>query len=73
MNEVTFGELETQRAELLPARETLYTSIEAFFFDIGVDLDAALVEATNTSQALNVIAEDSSAVSEAAQTVNVEQ
>ena len=68
MNEVTFGELETQRAELLPARETLYTSIEAYF-----DFTAALVEASNASQALNVLTEDSAAYSEAVQDINVEQ
>lgn len=68
MNDVTFGELETQRAELLPARETLYTSIEAYF-----DFTAALVEASNASQALNVLAEDSSAYSEAVQDINIEQ
>ncbi len=68
MNEVTFGELEVQRAELLPARETLYTSIEAYF-----DFTAALVEASNSSQALNVLTEDSDAYSEAVQTINVEQ
>lgn len=68
MNDVTFQELEGQRAELLPARETLYTSIEAYF-----DFTAALIEASNASQALNVLAEDSSATSEAVQTINVQQ
>lgn len=68
MNEVTIGELEAQRAELLPARETLYTSIEAYF-----DFTAALVEATNASQALNVLTEDSAAYSEAVQEINIEQ
>lgn len=66
MNEVTIGELEAQRAQLLPARETLYTSID-------FDLTAALVEATNVSQALNVLAEDSSAYSEALQDISIDQ
>lgn len=70
MNDVTFGELEAQRAELLPARETLFslTYVEAV-----LNLNAALVEATNSSQALNVLTEDSAAYSAALQGINIEQ
>lgn len=68
MNEVTIGELEAQRAELLPARETLTTSIDAW-----LDLNAAFVEASNVSQAINVLAKDSAAYSEAVQEIDIEQ
>jgi hypothetical protein len=70
MNEFTFDELEAQRAELLPARETLFT---LNVFELDFDVNAALVEATNTSQAINAVTEDSAAYSAALQDINIEQ
>lgn len=71
MNEVTFDELGTQRAELLPARETLYMN----GLDILADVQATLaaVSADNVSQAVNAVAVDSSAESYADQYINVSQ
>jgi hypothetical protein len=72
MNEMTSGELGAQRAELLPARETLYS---ALLVDILADLDAnlAAVSAENVSQAVNAVTENSSAESYADQDINVSQ
>jgi hypothetical protein len=70
MNEVTFDELGAQRAELLPARETLWT---ANVFDISVYANLAAVSAENVSQAVNAATEDSVAESYADQYINVTQ
>lgn len=71
MNEVTFGELGTQRAELLPARETLYMK----GLDVLIDVQATLaaVSAENVSQAVNAVTENSAADSYADQYINVSQ
>lgn len=71
MNEVTFGELGTQRAELLPARETLYMNGLDVFIDVQATL--AAVSAENVSQAVNAVTENSSAESYADQYINVSQ
>lgn len=61
MKDVTLSELEAQHAELLPARETLY------------NLNLAEVFAANSSTALNIVTEDSEAVSTALQGIFVVQ
>lgn len=61
MMELSISELGDQRAELLPARETLN------------NFNFADVWATNTSTALNIVTEDSVAFSEALQDIFVVQ
>lgn len=61
MKDVSVSELEAQRAELLPARETLY------------NLNFAEVWAANSSTALNIVTEDSQAYSSALQGIFVVQ
>ena len=60
--DLTFGELDHQSAELLPARETLY-----------LNHNWANVYASNSSLALNAATLFSSAQSAAFQTVSVNQ
>ncbi|MCG2620459.1 hypothetical protein LVY72_00865 [Arthrobacter sp. I2-34] len=62
MNEVTLVELEAQRAELLPVRETLF-----------FNFNWADVYASNSSVALNVATALSEANSAAVQTILVGQ
>ncbi|MEX5271366.1 hypothetical protein [Kocuria sabuli] len=71
MNEVTFDELGTQRAELLPARETLWMHGLDVFVDVQATL--AAVSAENVSQAVNAATVDSTAESYADQYINVSQ
>jgi hypothetical protein len=72
MNEVTFDELGTQRAELLPARETLWTGTVEIF-DLSAYVNLAAVSAENVSQAVNAVTENSSAESYADQDIDVSQ
>lgn len=61
MQDLTMAELDTEAAELVPAREAL-----ALF-------NFAFVEAYNTSLAANVLTVDSTATSYAGQAIVVEQ
>ena len=61
MKDVSVSELQAQRAELLPARETLY------------NVNLAEVWAANSSTALNIVTQDSQAYSAALQNIFVVQ
>ena len=69
MDEMTSGELRTQRADLLPARETLWMG----GFDLDLDATLAAVSAQNVSQAVNAVTEASDATSVAEQTIDIAQ
>jgi len=62
--ELTFADLDTERVELLPARETLF---------VFGNQNWALVHATNSSLAFNAATINSAAYSQANQAVIVSQ
>lgn len=69
MDEMTSGELRAQRADLLPARETLWMG----GLDLDLDATLAAVSAQNVSQAVNAVTEASDATSVAEQTIDIAQ